>query len=87
VADGRGSPELGRTTALGRGGLPRGWQGEGGDAVQQGEPLTGAWTVARRWRTSGRTSAPSGYNAGVNVEERRRGEGGEVLHRSVGALL
>jgi hypothetical protein len=50
-----------------------------------GGPLTGARTAARRWRTGGGASAPSGYDMCSNEEGRRRG--GEVLHRSVGALL
>jgi hypothetical protein len=34
-------------------------------------PLNGARTTARRWRTSGGASAPSGYSAGSNEEGRR----------------
>jgi hypothetical protein len=71
VANGRGSSELGLTAAQGHGGLPRGWQGEGGDTARPGEPLTRAWMAVRRWRTSGGTSAPSGYGAGANEEGRR----------------
>jgi hypothetical protein len=52
-----------------------------------GGPLTGTQTAARRWHTGGGASAPSGYDAGSNEEGRRQGEGGEVLHQSVGALL
>jgi hypothetical protein len=52
-----------------------------------GEPLTGAQTVARTWRTGGGALAPSSYGVGSNEEGRRRGEGGEVLHWSVGAFL
>jgi hypothetical protein len=50
-------------------------------------PLTGARTTAMRWRTGDGASAPSGYDASSNEDRRRRGEGGEVLHRSVGALF
>jgi hypothetical protein len=74
VADGRGSLELGLTAVLVRGGLPRGWQGEGGNIARPGEPLTGAWTVARRWCTDDGTSASSGYGVGTNEEGRRQGE-------------
>jgi hypothetical protein len=52
VADGRGSPELDLTAAPGHGGLPRGWQGKGGDAT--GGPAhqsldSGEEVVHRRW--------------------------------------
>jgi hypothetical protein len=39
VADGRGSLELGLTVVLVRGGLPRGWQGEGGNIARPGEEV------------------------------------------------
>jgi hypothetical protein len=70
VVDGRGSSELDLTTAPGRGGLQRGWQGEGGDAARPREPLTGAWTAAGRWHTGSGTLAPRGYGVGTNEEGR-----------------
>jgi hypothetical protein len=82
VADGWGSPELSLMAALGHGGLPRGWQGKvatwhdrGNRSAELGE-----------WRGGGTPAVGLWLQAAMAQARMRRG-GGEVLHRSMGALL
>jgi hypothetical protein len=59
------------------------WRGRRGPS---GEPLTGAWTVVRRWRAGGGASTRNGDGTSA-VEGRRRRVGDVGCSIGVGATL